>query len=603
MEAGQFAPLGTNREGALKEQQAMADQAPAFPVMTIAQCNALLTAPGAKFELEEKLIGGVKLRTYKQAPLTLRDVVLNSINWGEREFLVYQDERVTFSAHYKAVAHLATKLRNEFGVKPGDRVAVIMRNYPQWAVGFFATLVIGALATPMNSWWTGEELEYGLSDSGAKIAIVDPEKLERIREHIPKLTQLKHVLVARGMEEEADPRIVSLDKLIGSAKSWARLPDIAMPEAQIGPEDDATIMYTSGTTGKPKGALATHRGIISNVFNGMACQSRHFLRQGQKPPVRDPKVDPPRIPLLAIPFFHATGAFSNLVPAIINADKIVTMYKWDVVEALELIQREKITTIGGVPAIAWQVLEHPDRDKYDLSSIQFVAYGGAPSAPELVATIKRRFPNGLASNGWGMTETCAASCVNFGKDYELRPDSCGAPGPAMDFKMVGSKGETLGVNEVGELWVKGPNNCKAYWNKPEATAKTYIDGWVVTGDIGRMDEEGFVFLLDRAKDMLIRGGENIYCIEVESALYDHHAIMDAAVVGIPHKVLGEEVGAVVQVKPDMAVTADELKRFVAQKLAAFKVPVEIIIQRDPLPRNANGKIMKNELRPLFAPRD
>jgi long-chain acyl-CoA synthetase len=201
-----------------------------------------------------------------------------------------------------------------------------------------------------------------------------------------------------------------------------------------------------------------------------------------------------------------------------------------------------------------------------------------------------------------MTETCAASCVNFGKDYELRPDSCGAPGPAMDFKMVGGQGETLGVNEVGELWVKGPNNCKAYWNKPEATAKTYIDGWVVTGDIGRMDEEGFVFLLDRAKDMLIRGGENIYCIEVESALYDHPAIMDAAVVGIPHKVLGEEVGAVVQVKPDMSATADELRRFVAQKLAAFKVPVEIIIQRDPLPRNANGKIMKNELRPRFAPR-
>ncbi len=578
-----------------------ADAAP-FPVMSIAQCNALMGGPGAKFEMEEKVINGIKLRTYKHAPLTLRDVVLNSKQWDFREYLVFEDERVSYAAHYKAVAHLARRLREDFGITKGDRVAVVMRNYPQWAVGFWAALAIGAIATPLNSWWTGEELEYGLADSGAKVAIVDQEKLERIRDHLPKLTQLKSIIVARGGDDEADPRIVSLEKLIGPSKSWASLPDVDMPDAAVRPDDDATIMYTSGTTGKPKGALATHRGIISNVFNGMACQARHFLRQGQPPPVRDPLNDPPRIPLLAIPFFHATGAFSNLVPAIMNADKIVTMYKWDAGEALGIIEREKITMIGGVPAIAWQVLEHPDRDKHDLSSIQFVAYGGAPSAPELVATIKRRFPNGLASNGWGMTETCAASCVNFGKDYEVRPDSCGAPAPAMDFKIVGSNGETLGVNQVGELWVKGPNNCKAYWNKPEATAKTYIDGWVVTGDIGRMDEEGFVFLLDRAKDMLIRGGENIYCIEVESALYDHPAIMDAAVVGIPHKVLGEEVGAVVQVKPDMDVTADELRRFTAQKIAAFKVPVEVQIQREPLPRNANGTIMKSELRTRFAPR-
>jgi len=580
----------------------MSAEAAPFPVMSIAQCDALMSGPGAKFEMEERVINGIRLRTYKHAPLTLRDVVLNSKQWDFREYLIFEDERISYAAHSKAVAHLARKLREDFGIRKGDRVAVVMRNYPQWAVGFWAALAIGAIATPLNSWWTGEELEYGLADSGAKVAIVDPEKLERIRDHLPKLTQLKTIIVARGGDDEADPRIVSLEKLIGPSKAWASLPDTDMPDAEVGPDDDATIMYTSGTTGKPKGALATHRAIISNVFNGMACQARHFLRQGQPPPVRDPLNDAPRIPLLAIPFFHATGAFSNLVPAIMNADKIVTMYKWDPGEALAIIEREKITMIGGVPAIAWQVLEHPDRDKHDLSSIQFVAYGGAPSAPELVATIKRRFPNGLASNGWGMTETCAASCVNFGKDYEVRPDSCGAAAPAMDFKIVGANGETLGANEVGELWVKGPNNCKAYWNKPEATAKTYIDGWVVTGDIGRMDEDGFVFLLDRAKDMLIRGGENIYCIEVESALYDHPAIMDAAVVGIPHKVLGEEVGAVVQVKPDMDVTADELRRFTAQKIAAFKVPVEVQVQREPLPRNANGKIMKSDLRTRFAPR-
>ncbi|HVY88781.1 MAG TPA: AMP-binding protein, partial [Hyphomonadaceae bacterium] len=216
----------------------MADTAKTFPAMSIPQANAALTAPGAKFELEEKVIGGVTFRTYKNAPQTLRALILNSVNWGTREYLVYQDERVTFSAHYKAVAHLATALRDKFGIKKGDRVAVIMRNYPQWAVGFYAALAIGAIATPLNSWWTGEELEYGLADSGAKVAIVDAEKLERIREHLPKLPNLKHVLVTRAVEEEADPRVVSLDKLIGDANQWKSLPDVAMPDADIGHEDD-----------------------------------------------------------------------------------------------------------------------------------------------------------------------------------------------------------------------------------------------------------------------------------------------------------------------------------------------------------------------------
>ena len=410
------------------------------------------------------------------------------------------------------------------------------------------------------------------------------------------------MVIARETEEERNnPRIHNFESFIGEPGDWAGLENKGLPDVDVGPDDEATIMYTSGTTGRPKGALATHRAIISNILNSMTCQARMFLRRGEQPPEPDPNEQ--RAALLAIPYFHATGSFSVLIPTMLRGDKIVSMYKWDAGKALPIIEEEKITAIGGVPAIAWQVLEHPDRDKYDLSSIQAVSYGGAPSAPELVSTIKKRFPEAMPGNGWGMTETCATATLNIGEDYVNRPQSAGAPPKAVELKVVNPEGETLPAGEVGELWCKSPANCKGYWNRPDATAETFKDGWVVTGDLARLDEEGFLYLVDRAKDMLIRGGENIYCIEVENALYDHPAVMDASVVGIPHKVLGEEVGAVVQLKPGKAVTQDELRAHVASQLAAFKVPVEIIFQDEPLPRNANGKILKPVLREQFSPRN
>jgi long-chain acyl-CoA synthetase len=572
-----------------------------FPVRTIAECDAILTAPGARFELQDAVINGVSMKIYGRAPLTIRAVIEASQAFPDKEYLVYENERVTFGAHYRAVAHLAAALCDTYGVRKGDRVAISMRNYPQWPVAFYACLAIGAIATPLNAWQTADELEYGLADSGAKAAILDGERFDRVREARGRLPALAHIILARAPAAGVDGAD-SLEAIIGSAREWASLPERTLPAADVGPDDDATILYTSGTTGRPKGALATHRACISNVYNSMACQARSFLRRGLSPPQRDPVGGPQRITLLAIPFFHATGAFANLLPALMNGDKIVSMYKWDAGAALAIIEAERITTFGGVPAIAWQVLEHPERDRFDLSSIQFVSYGGAPSAPELVTSIKRRFPEATASNGWGMTETCATSTLNFGKDYEVRPDSAGACGPAMELRIVAADGSVLPVGEIGELWAKGPNITRCYWNNPEASARTFIDGWCVTGDIARVDDEGFLFLLDRAKDMLIRGGENIYCIEVENALYDHPCVMDAAVVGIPHKVLGEEVGAVVQAKPGMTVDARAIQDFLSGRIAAFKVPVEIHVQSDPLPRNANGKILKSELRGLFSPR-
>ncbi len=575
---------------------------PNWPALSIAEANAMLAGPGSPLELEDAVIAGVPMKVYKNAPPTLHSILQMAASaFGDRDYIVYENERVTYSAMYKAASNLAATLQVKYGIRKGDRVAIIMRNYPQWPVAFYAALSLGAIATPMNSWWTGEELEYGLSFVDVKLAVVDPQIYERIRGHLEKLPDLEHVIIARDTgEEHNDPRVSSLEEIIGDANSWAHHEDIGFPDVKILPDDDATIMYTSGTTGKPKGALATHRAVVSNMFNSMTCQARMFLRRGEAVPEPDPNTQ--RATLLSIPFFHATGSFAVMIPTALRGDKIVSMYKWDAGEALPIIEREKITTVGGVPAIAWQLLEHPDRDKYDLSSIAVISYGGAPSAPELVSTIKKRFPEAAPGNGWGMTETCATATLNIGEDYVNRPSSAGAPPAAVELKVCDPDGNTLAQGEVGELWCKSPSNARLYWNRPDATAETFRNGWVVTGDLARIDSDGFLFLVDRAKDMLIRGGENIYCIEVESALYDHPAVMDAAVVGIPHKVLGEEVGAVVQLKPGKTVTQDELRAHVAGQLAAFKVPVEIQFQDEPLPRNANGKILKSELRQRFKAR-
>jgi long-chain acyl-CoA synthetase len=569
-----------------------------WPAMSIAEANRIITAPGMPCEMEELVIRGVPTRVWKNAPPTLRFVVEAARSHGEKIFLVHEDERVSYEAFFRAVAALAHELAAQ-GVAKGDRVAIIMRNLPEWAVAFYAAAALGAIVTPLNAWWTGPELEYGLTDSGTKVAIVDAERLERISEHLENCPDLLRIYVAREDEEIANPLIARLEEVIGVPGGWRDLPDRPLPAVDIAPEDDATIFYTSGTTGKPKGALATQRNINSNIMAAASAGQRSFLRRGETPPAADPDA-PQRSMLLSVPFFHATGCFAVLNPLCFGGGKLVMMRRWDPVRAFELIEREKIQAAGGVPTIAWQLIEHPLRKNYDLSSLESVAYGGAPSAPELVRKIKETFPKSQAGNGWGMTETSATATSNGAEDYEHRPDSCGPPVPVTDLKIMTVEGDReLAIGEVGELWCKGPQVVKGYWNKPEATAETFHDGWVKTGDLARLDEEGFCFIIDRAKDMLIRGGENIYCIEVENVLYDHPAVMDAALVGLPHKTLGEEPAAVVTLKPGAEATEKELRAFVAERLAAFKVPVKILFQREVLPRNPQGKILKNELKKLF----
>jgi long-chain acyl-CoA synthetase len=568
-----------------------------FPALTLAQANAILTAKGSPFEMEERNIRGVQTRVWKNAPPTLRDLFLLSRQFGARTFVVYRDERVSYEDFARAALAVAEALQAA-GLKKGDRVAIAMRNLPEWPAAFFGCLLAGGVATLLNAWWSGAELEYGLNDSAARFAFVDRERLERIAEHLHNCAALERVFVCRENADVTHPKVIKLESILGDVKSWRLLPDGPLPLVPLDPEDDATIIYTSGTTGKPKGAVGTHRNTCTSVLNRPYTLARSFLRRGEPIPAPDPKA-PPKSALLVVPLFHVTGCQATMIPMLAAGGKLVFMHKWDPELAMQLIERERITGAGGVPTIAWQLLEHPALGKYDLSSLEGISYGGAPAAAELVRRVKEKFPGAAPGTGWGMTEVSGGFTGHQAEDYELRPDSCGPGLPVGDMKIVDANGHELPPGGVGELWVKGPSVVRGYWRDPKATAEIFVDSWLRTGDIARLDDEGFCYILDRAKDMLIRGGENIYCIEVESALYEHPAVIDAAVVAIPHRSLGEEPGAVVTLKAGLHASEEELRGFAAKRLAAFKVPVKIVFSADMLPRNANGKVLKNELKRLF----
>ena len=556
--------------------------------LSIAQAVAALTAPGAPFEMEEKLIRGIPTRVWKNAPPSLRAVFEASRTHGDLPFLVYEGERLSYAEHYRKAAALARAFVARFGISKGDRIAIAMRNFPEWSIAFWAAASAGAVVVPLNAWMTGPELHYCLADCGARLIVADAERAERLRPHLADLPLEAMLLVRAG---ETPPQ--------GWTRFEAALGDEGeLPAVALDPEEDATIFYTSGTTGKPKGALGTHRNICTNLVSMAFARARTLLRRGE--PLPAPGTAPKTATLLSVPFFHATGCHSVLCASLYSGNKIVLMYRWEPERAMQLIEAERVNSFGGVPSMAWQVIEHPEFGRYDLSSVESIGYGGAPAAPELVARIKAMFPKAMPGNGYGLTETSSVTSQNAAEDYQRKPDSAGLVVPVCDVRVVDPAGNDVAPGAIGELWVKGPNVVKGYWNKPEASAASFGQGWLRTGDLVRIDEEGFLYILDRAKDMLIRGGENVYCVEVEDALYSHPAVMDAAVIGIPHRVLGEEVGAVVQLKPGARVDEAALRAHVGERLAAFKVPVRIALRQEPLPRNANGKILKRELKSVFA---
>jgi long-chain acyl-CoA synthetase len=569
-----------------------------YPALSLAEAHRRLTAPGSPFEITETEIRGELTRVWRNAPPTLRDVFRIGRGFGDKTFLVYEDERATFEAFARASILFAKELQ-AMGVGKGDRVAIVMRNLPEWPVAFFGTILAGAIAVPLNAWSTGLELEYMLNDSGSRLAVLDAERFERIRPHLAACPALRLALVSRAAGPLGEPKAQSWEALIGRTADWARLPAFEPPALDLGADDDATLFYTSGTTGKPKGALGTHRNVCSTLFARPYGIAMAALRRGEAPAAPDPTA-PQKAVLLSVPYFHATGCMSVLIPCLAAGMKLVTMRRWDTAEALKVIERERINACGGVPTIAWQLIEHPDFAKHDTSSLEGFSYGGAPAPADLVRRLKSTAPASQLATAWGMTETSAPFTIVVGEDYETRPTSCGYALPIGDMRIVGPNGEDRATGETGELWVRGPHVVRGYWRAPEATAQTFGGGWLRTGDIARLDEEGFCYIVDRAKDMLIRGGENIYCVEVENALAAHPSVIDAAVVGRPHHELGEEPVAVVTVKPGALLSEAELRAFVLQRLAAFKAPVKIVLQQEMLPRNANGKVMKRELRKRFA---
>ena len=571
--------------------------------MSIHEATAAMTADDQIFAMDEAVIRGQRLRVWRNAPASLRSVLEMSRNHGEQDFIVYEDERLTYLQHFDAAAAFANALVAA-GVQPGDRVAIAMRNLPEWSVAFWGASAAGAVVVPINAWWTTEELTYGLNDSGSVVAVVDVERYQRVAPSLHELGQLRHLLVVdedrRGRAGEAHERVavVGFHDFVGEITAGGELPAV-----DIDTDADATIFYTSGTTGRPKGAVGTHRNAMTNLMNLFFIGQRSTLRFGGGN--QDDEGNSIRNAyLLSVPLFHATGCLAILVVNLAAGGKLVVMRRFDPTRALELIERESVTTFGGVPTMAMQILDHPNFASYDTSTVRSVSYGGAPAPPELVRRIAETFPKGAPGNGYGMTETSAATTMNSGPDYIAKPDSVGPPVPVTDVAIVPEDYDGLepdpdrptGPEVTGELWIRGPQVVRCYWNRPEETESTFGGGWLRTGDVARIDEDGFVYIVDRAKDVIIRGGENVYSVEVEAAIFTHPAVADCAVIGVPEPVLGEEVGAVIVPRPGHEVSAEELQAHVAETLAKFSVPTRIWFREEPLPRNPAGKVLKRQLR-------
>ncbi|MEH6585915.1 MAG: class I adenylate-forming enzyme family protein [Halioglobus sp.] len=550
-----------------------------------------MTAPGQMFEIRESEVAGHTMRTWALAPPSLRDVWLSTAGHADKDYLVYQDERWTYAQAHEEVARIANWLAAN-GIKQHDRVAIAMRNYPEWMLTYWALNCIGAVTVGINAWWVAEELQYGLQDSETKMLICDKERLQRfseIRESFPDMP-----VVA-----------VRVDDVPEWATPWSQVlqAEPTIPEVSIDPEDDACVFYTSGTTGKPKGAQLTHRGCVNNIFSALfsnlSQMTAQALVEGKEPPdSADPGQNQPAA-IIATPLFHVTANNAVAQVLTVSGGKIVHTYKWDAGDALRIIEEEKITNFSGVPVMTREIVNHPDFPNRDTSSLQMLGGGGAAVQPDLTEKIMKSGGTAMPAQGYGLTETCGIAAGSWGIFLNDKPNAAGRVVPVFDVKCIDVEGNTLPLGETGEICLKGPQIIKGYLNRPDDTAETIVDGWLHTGDIGFADEDNFLYLVDRAKDMVLRGGENVYCSEVEVAIFKHAAVAECAVFSVPDERLGEEVGAAVFPNEGDSVSAEDIRESCKTKLAAFKIPRYIWILDAPLPRNASGKFVKRELKDIL----
>jgi long-chain acyl-CoA synthetase len=546
---------------------------------------AALIAPGADFEITTTNVNGVNIRTYANAVPNLRDAWAATAAYADREYLVYEDERLTYAKAHEHVNSLGNWLIAQ-GVQPGDRVAIAMRNYPEWMLSYWGILSVGATVVGMNAWWTGSEMLYALEDSTPNVIIADEERLATLNDIKTKLPELKIIGVRLSSAQDG-------------VSSWSDViaNPAPIPQITIDPDSDACIFYTSGTTGNPKGAQLTHRGCTSNIWSLMFAAALQRVLSVQKGLIEADAEPPIPSALVTTPLFHVTANNCVAHGTTLAGGKLTHMYKWDAGTALKLIEQEKISALSGVPVMAREIISHPDFDTTDTSSLMTLGGGGAQLQPDLVGKIDEQVETARPNTGYGMTETCGI-ITSIGADYFVdKPASCGPAMPAYETKIVDPEsGVERPTGEPGELWVRGGHVIRGYLNRPEATAETIIDGWLRTGDMAREDEDGFLYIVDRIKDMVLRGGENIYCAEVESAIFDHPAVAECTVFGVEDDRLGEEVGAAIYLSPGQSASADEIREHLAEQIAKFKIPRYIWFTNEALPRNASGKFLKRELR-------
>ncbi|MCP5090024.1 MAG: acyl--CoA ligase [Gammaproteobacteria bacterium] len=554
--------------------------------------TAGLTAEGAPFEFVSIEVNGVPCRVFRDTPAYLSSLYKNFDTFADKILVVYEGRRLSYADVAAQAATLAAHLRDQHDVGRGSRVAIVMRNCPEWLISFVAITSLGGVAVLVNSRGKPEEIAYCLKSTDCSLAIADRRCADGLDDtpasSIPRLVT--------DVPEGDQPGSGFLDGILAAAG------DQAVETTECDPEEPALILFTSGTTGRPKGALLTHRGVMtalqtnqfSNALIGAQMAARYNIDLETLAANR-----PQSCTLLMFPLFHVSGCHSVLLPALANGGKLVLMRRWNAKTALGLVESEKITVFPGVPTMHWDLLQVPDREKYDLSSMSSMSIGGQATPLPLLEAIKEAFPTAVLGVGYGMTETNGAITLAIGEDLLSAPTSAGKAVATTEIRLMADDGSWAAPGEDGEICVRGATIMSGYDNHPEANAEAFKDGWFCTGDVGYLDEKQRLYIVDRKTDMVISGGENIYCAEVERVLSQQTAILEAVTFGVPDDRLGEKLVAMVRLRHGESTDAAEIEGFLKEHLAAYKVPKIIAIVEDPLPRNPAGKIPKPKIRELF----